>query len=193
MGKFRLKKMTVRKTSAFLQGQPCFLFLFLYSFSFSACNEQTAFKMEKRPLHFDACRKAVSKVTPSRSSLRAKPGTSHVVKWRRNRLPQPGGASLVAQAEKNLPAVWETWVQSLHRRRHGSPGARALQEKPRQGAAQRPRLQSGPHPPQREDACLQQPRPRPSKNNLFIKECKPRAQGGGRPGARRGMPRGASL
>ena len=115
MGKFRLKKMTVRKTSAYLQGQPCFLFLFLYSFSFSACNEQTAFKMEKRPLHFDACRKAVSKVTPSRSSLRAKPGTSHVVKWRRNRLPQPGGASLVAQVEKNLPAVWETWVQSLHR------------------------------------------------------------------------------
>ena len=24
-----------------------------------------------------------------------------------------GGASLVAQMVKNLPAVWETWVQSL--------------------------------------------------------------------------------
>ena len=27
--------------------------------------------------------------------------------------PQPQGASLVAQRVKNLPATWETWVQSL--------------------------------------------------------------------------------
>jgi len=30
------------------------------------------------------------------------------------------GASLVAQLVKNLPAVWETWVQSLGR--EDSPG-----------------------------------------------------------------------
>ena len=29
--------------------------------------------------------------------------------------PSPPWASIVAQLVKNLPAVWETWVQSLHR------------------------------------------------------------------------------
>ena len=34
--------------------------------------------------------------------------------WRRDRLPTPVLlASLVAQLVKNLPAIWETWVQSL--------------------------------------------------------------------------------
>ena len=34
--------------------------------------------------------------------------------WRRDRLPIPVfWASLVAQLVKNMPAMWETWVQSL--------------------------------------------------------------------------------
>ena len=62
--KLRLKKMTARNTSGSLQGQLSLFFLSLYSFTFSGYNVQTAFKMEKRPLDFDACRKAVSKVIP---------------------------------------------------------------------------------------------------------------------------------
>ena len=62
--KLRPKKMTARNTSAFLQGQLCFVLLLLHCYIFPRCNEQTAFKMEKRIFHLDACRKAVSKVTP---------------------------------------------------------------------------------------------------------------------------------
>jgi len=34
----------------------------------------------------------------------------HLLFWQADSLPQ---ASLVAQLVKNLPAMWETWVQSL--------------------------------------------------------------------------------
>ena len=86
----------------------------------------------------------------------------------------------MAQVEKNLPAVWETWVQSLHREDATGPRGPVLCK--RSHRARRPRLQSSPRPPQREDACLLQPRPHPAKNNLFITECKPRAAAGLGPG-----------
>ena len=76
-----------------------------------------------------------------------------------------------------------TELPSLASRAHVPGGLCSAREAPAR-SIRRPQLQSGPRPPHRDAACLQQPRPRPAENNLFIKECTPRAvtgrgQGGG--------------
>ena len=71
--------------------------------------------------------------------------------------------TLVAQAEKNLPAVWETWVQSLHREDTTGPRGPVLCKR------SHGKEQPSDHGCRAAPACGKETKPAPSKaENKYI-------------------------